>query len=233
MKFVDAIFSCPIFIEVAVDMVQAFWYCYHLTFSALDDFGTQASMSLGLVQSLILLTMVMLSAAFTNEASKLAKDVIVSLPSFYPNYEKELKICIGQRFTQDVDLSLWKIYRIDKPLFISTLGTLLTYGVLLGTLGSVQTSTNDTPCSHAYFLGMLQRLILPATVLLAAAHIHEASNLAIDMIVSLPSFSPSRVKKLIVYITAVKYVQFTYKENPRLIPYPGDTSSNCTRILLV
>ncbi|GBN02645.1 hypothetical protein AVEN_212398-1 [Araneus ventricosus] len=148
LKYVDTIFSCPMFIEVTVDMVQVFWYCYHLIFTATNDFQAQACMSLGTLQSLLSLAMVLLSASFANEASKLARNVILSLPSFYPNYRKELKIYIGQHYKEEVDLTLWKIYRIDKSLFISAIGTLLTYGVLLGTLGTVQNSTNDNICSN-------------------------------------------------------------------------------------
>ncbi|GIZ04642.1 hypothetical protein CEXT_164861 [Caerostris extrusa] len=40
-------------------------------------------------------------------------------------------------------LTLWKIYRIDKSLLISAIGTLISYGILVGTLGSVQNSNND------------------------------------------------------------------------------------------
>ncbi|GBM30013.1 hypothetical protein AVEN_165588-1 [Araneus ventricosus] len=126
------------FIEVLVDMVKLFWFGY--TFAFMQGADTQASIffCFGIVQSLILLSIVLLPAAAANKAAYLAREVVTSLPAWFPKRSKEIKMYVRQRFVSNVSLTLWDIYRIDKSLFITALGTLLTYGVLLGTLGNTQ-----------------------------------------------------------------------------------------------
>ncbi|GIZ04644.1 hypothetical protein CEXT_164871 [Caerostris extrusa] len=54
-----------------------------------------------------------------------------------------IKALICRSFMGKTSLTLWKIYRIDNSLLISAIGTLISYGILVGTLGSVQSSNNE------------------------------------------------------------------------------------------
>ncbi|GFW48147.1 hypothetical protein TNCV_4937531 [Trichonephila clavipes] len=47
----------------------------------------------------------------------------------------EIKHRLKEYLTRETHLTLWKIYVIDMPLVITSFGTLLTYGMLLGTVG--------------------------------------------------------------------------------------------------
>ncbi|GFX10013.1 uncharacterized protein TNCV_4101521 [Trichonephila clavipes] len=86
----------------------------------------------------------MLPASNTNEAIRVAQGTIASVPGWFPLQYKKLKIYVQTKFKhQELGLSLWKIYTIDKPLLISTLGALVSYGILLGTLGSIRNSKHS------------------------------------------------------------------------------------------
>ncbi|GFQ71460.1 uncharacterized protein TNCT_83241 [Trichonephila clavata] len=87
--------------------------------------------------------MILYSAAIANEAAMLAQDTVISVPAWFRQNYKELKMMIRRRFKRKYSLTLWKIYVIDKRLLISALGNLVTYGILLGTLGSLQFSRTE------------------------------------------------------------------------------------------
>ncbi|GFY73206.1 uncharacterized protein TNIN_68961 [Trichonephila inaurata madagascariensis] len=84
----------------------------------------------------ILVCMIILSASAANRASLAAKEAIYSLPGRIPRYYYELEVIIRSECMRDVSLTLWKIYEIDRSLILSALGTLITYGMLLVTMGS-------------------------------------------------------------------------------------------------
>ncbi|GIY91005.1 uncharacterized protein CDAR_550201 [Caerostris darwini] len=87
----------------------------------------------------------MLPGAAVNRIAEVAKDVIISCPGWYPNHYNEVKACVRTRFKQKKSaLTLWKIYNIDKSLLISAVGSLVTYGILIGTLGTVQHSVEES-----------------------------------------------------------------------------------------
>ncbi|GFU90750.1 hypothetical protein TNCV_3781851 [Trichonephila clavipes] len=47
----------------------------------------------------------------------------------------EIRRRLKEYLTREIHLTLWKIYVMDMPLVITSFGALLTYGMLLGTLG--------------------------------------------------------------------------------------------------
>ncbi|GIY10939.1 hypothetical protein CEXT_219781 [Caerostris extrusa] len=47
------------------------------------------------------------------------------------------------KFLPKTALTLGKMYRIDKSMLISAIATLISYGIVLGTLGSVQSSDDE------------------------------------------------------------------------------------------
>ncbi|GFR03776.1 uncharacterized protein TNCT_428791 [Trichonephila clavata] len=84
----------------------------------------------------IFVCMVILSASTANSASLAAKEAIYSLPGKILQYYYKLEVLIRSDCMRDVSLTLWKIYKIDQSLILSALGTLMTYGMLLATMGN-------------------------------------------------------------------------------------------------
>ncbi|GIY07663.1 hypothetical protein CDAR_216701 [Caerostris darwini] len=90
----------------------------------------------------VLLMMILPSAAAANQAAATAREIVLSLPGWFPKRFSIIKLLVCRSFKSETALTLWNIYRIDKSMLISAIGTLISYGILLGTLGSVQ-SSND------------------------------------------------------------------------------------------
>ncbi|GBM00160.1 hypothetical protein AVEN_176402-1 [Araneus ventricosus] len=126
------------FIEVLIAMLQLFYFCYILAFVPKTDNLAYASFILGVMQYFTVLLLLILPAAAVNEVAKQAVEIIASLPTLFPEYYKDLKKKIRQKCMKEVSLSLWKIYRIDTSLLVTALGTLISYGVLFGTFGTIQ-----------------------------------------------------------------------------------------------
>ncbi|GBO07316.1 hypothetical protein AVEN_226335-1 [Araneus ventricosus] len=87
----------------------------------------------------IVLLSVIFSASEAVQAGKLARELIVSLPGFLPLRYTELKKKVRRKnLKREIVLTLCKTYTIDRSLLFSALGTLATYGILIATLGNVQ-----------------------------------------------------------------------------------------------
>ncbi|GIY47366.1 uncharacterized protein CDAR_501941 [Caerostris darwini] len=99
--------------------------------------------SIGFVQYFILLLITLTPAADVNQASAMAREFVLSLPGWIPQRYSRIKVLIRRSFMRETALTLWKIYRIDNSLLISAIGTLISYGILFGTLGIVQSSNNE------------------------------------------------------------------------------------------
>ncbi|GIY08989.1 uncharacterized protein CEXT_352021 [Caerostris extrusa] len=148
IELMDDFLSYPAFVTVISILASLFWAGYTMVFFHNDDYASIACLSLVIVLFSSYLFMIMLPASSVNESSAVAKEAIFSLPGYIPRHYKALKACVRKRFRQrEPTLTLWRIYRIDKPLLISTIGTLVTYGFLVGTLGSVQSSIIVFICS--------------------------------------------------------------------------------------
>ncbi|GFU06047.1 uncharacterized protein NPIL_164591 [Nephila pilipes] len=120
-------------------MAGLFWTGFSLAFSLKNDYQSYACLFGATLFYSCVLLLVFLPAAVANQSAEDAKDVIISLPGWFPQHYNELKIYVRKKFKQRKSkFTLWKIYKIDKSLIISTLGTLLSYGFLIGTLGTVQ-----------------------------------------------------------------------------------------------
>ncbi|GFR14421.1 hypothetical protein TNCT_471 [Trichonephila clavata] len=78
--------------------------------------------------------LIMASASVTNELASKVKCVMQCLPrSSIQNPQRKFKF--KKDLKQDNSLTLWKVYVMDRSLIITSIGTLLTYGILIGTLG--------------------------------------------------------------------------------------------------
>ncbi|GFW17731.1 uncharacterized protein TNCV_2652881 [Trichonephila clavipes] len=80
--------------------------------------------------------MVIISASDANTAADVAKEAVLSLPGKIPHYYNELKIILKKDCKQNVSLTLWKMYKIDRSLILCALGVLMNYGILIATLGT-------------------------------------------------------------------------------------------------
>ncbi|GFU06016.1 uncharacterized protein NPIL_164461 [Nephila pilipes] len=140
MKLADEFLSFPVFILVLISMSGLFSYTYMLIFISGNDWANYIFNLGSIVYYLMILLMVMLPAAAANEASAHARDFIISLPGWFPEHYLELTVCICQKYKSKVSLTLWNIYKIEKSLFISALGTLVTYGCLIGNIRITQGS---------------------------------------------------------------------------------------------
>ncbi|GIX99520.1 uncharacterized protein CDAR_104501 [Caerostris darwini] len=81
-------------------------------------------------------------ASSVNKSAELARDAIRCFAERFPHSYNELNFYSQLQMKQKPSLTLWNVYKIDKSLLISLLGTFVTYGYLVGTLGSVQELKN-------------------------------------------------------------------------------------------
>ncbi|GIX81308.1 uncharacterized protein CEXT_532261 [Caerostris extrusa] len=78
--------------------------------------------------------LLMISASMTNEKTTKTKLVIQCLLS-HCHLETRMKIKYEKNIALESNLTSWKIYVFDRSLLITSLGSLITYGILLATLG--------------------------------------------------------------------------------------------------
>ncbi|GBO31410.1 hypothetical protein AVEN_89493-1 [Araneus ventricosus] len=135
---IDDIFSYTVFVLVVSSMAGLFRTIYSLIFllGTHFEFSTLYWFS-GIYYSIVLLS-VIFSASEAVQAGKLARELIVSLPGFLPLRYEELKKMVRRNFKREIVLTLWKTYTIDRSLLFSSFGALVTYGILIATLGNVQ-----------------------------------------------------------------------------------------------
>ncbi|GBO15499.1 hypothetical protein AVEN_226350-1 [Araneus ventricosus] len=135
---IDDIFSYPVCVLVVSSMAGLFRPIYSLIFLLETHFEFSILyLFRGIYYSIVLLS-VIFSASEAVQAGKLARELIASLPGFLPLRYTELKKIVRRNFKREIVLTLWKTYTIDRSLLFSALGTLATYGILIATLGNVQ-----------------------------------------------------------------------------------------------
>ncbi|GIY88590.1 uncharacterized protein CEXT_663681 [Caerostris extrusa] len=143
MIMVDNFMSLPIFVSVVNILVTLFWLGYSFAFMPNVNSATSIFVAMGFIQYFVLLLITLPPAAAVNHAAARARETVLSLPGWFPKRYSIIKMYVRRRFMHKTALTLWKIYRIDKSLLISAIGTLISYGILFGTLGSVQNSNNE------------------------------------------------------------------------------------------
>ncbi|GFU06002.1 uncharacterized protein NPIL_164401 [Nephila pilipes] len=113
-------------------MIGLFWSSYSFVSFSSNDFALLYVTISSIAFYFMIFLMVILPAAAANQVGIRARNIVISLPGWFPQHYNELSMHVRQHFTQEDFLTLWKIYKIDKSLLISALGTLLTYGFLVG-----------------------------------------------------------------------------------------------------
>ncbi|GBN66103.1 hypothetical protein AVEN_204400-1 [Araneus ventricosus] len=144
MSYADDFLSPYAFCFVLMGLSGVFWFSYIFAFLKLSDYYSYIFIFSAIIYYMLQLLSVMLSAAAANKASEMARSTVKLMGSWIPQPYRDSDMYLRQRLKPSVHMTLWKIYKIDKSLLINSLGTLLTYGMLLGTLGSAQ-NQNDMP----------------------------------------------------------------------------------------
>ncbi|GIY94391.1 uncharacterized protein CEXT_369251 [Caerostris extrusa] len=102
----------------------------------------------------VLLLITLTPATAACQAAATTREIVLSLPAWFPKRYRIIKLHVRHKLMHKTALTSWKIDRIDKSsnyridnfdesLLISSVGTLNSYGILVGTLGSVQNSNNE------------------------------------------------------------------------------------------
>ncbi|GFT15396.1 uncharacterized protein NPIL_428861 [Nephila pilipes] len=136
MSTMDDELSFLVFLTVLLSMTGIFWRSYRLQFhtSASDEY--MISLICSTVIYSLLMIMVLISAAVTNEQANKAINEIKKVPYKIQKQSERIKCILRKDSVQDYRLTLWKIYPIHRSLIITSFGTLLTYGMLIGALGN-------------------------------------------------------------------------------------------------
>ncbi|GFY40878.1 uncharacterized protein TNIN_17881 [Trichonephila inaurata madagascariensis] len=119
-------------------MSGIFAFGYAFVFMPPDDYIVYLMVMYGIIQNFLYLLLSMLPAAGCNRASNMARNTITSLPGWFPQQYKLLKMLVCQRYKNAFVLTLWKMYIIDEPLLMSALGTLVTYGFLVANISMIK-----------------------------------------------------------------------------------------------
>ncbi|GFY47001.1 uncharacterized protein TNIN_11341 [Trichonephila inaurata madagascariensis] len=139
METLEHFMSSSAFILVLSSMTGLFWFSYDMIFAIKKDYLHYLNSMTGEMFQSSMFVMVIISASSANTAADVAKEAVMSLPGRIPQYYSELKVILRKDCKQNICLTLWKIYKIDRSLIISALGVLMSYGVLIATLGTVST----------------------------------------------------------------------------------------------
>ncbi|GFQ97615.1 uncharacterized protein TNCT_101351 [Trichonephila clavata] len=135
MGSVDEHLSQPVFLTVVFTMAGLFWGGYRIVFNSGMTNGYFLSLLISLSFCLSIQLLIMISACMTNELASKVKCVVQCLPYRSSLQDPQRKFKFNKDLNQENSLTLWKAYVMDRSLIITSIGTLLTYGILIGTLG--------------------------------------------------------------------------------------------------
>ncbi|GFQ94187.1 uncharacterized protein TNCT_141491 [Trichonephila clavata] len=130
MKSLDDYLCFSAFVIVLSTMFGLFFLNFKIMFRSSD----YLSSLFGEIWFLVSICMIIISASAANNAFFTTKETIQSLPWKIPQYHTQLKMIIRCKCMRSVSLTLWKVYKIERSLIFSAMGTLVTYGILLATL---------------------------------------------------------------------------------------------------
>ncbi|GFR10062.1 uncharacterized protein TNCT_534451 [Trichonephila clavata] len=135
MCAMDGEFSFLAFVTIVSSMTGLFWRGYSFAFHSNASREGVLVMICSTMLYLSFQLQIMISASTTNELSRKIRSIVKNVALQISSKCQTLGLILRRNSYQHFTLTLWKIYAVDKALIISTLGTLLTYGMLLGTLG--------------------------------------------------------------------------------------------------
>ncbi|GFS49008.1 uncharacterized protein TNIN_292801 [Trichonephila inaurata madagascariensis] len=134
-RILDEHFSQPVFLAVFYTMAGLFWGGYRAAFLPNKGMTYSLTLLIVLIYYLSIQVLIMVSASITNELSSKVKCVMqcLSYQNFIQDPQRKFKFKKG--LNQNNSLTLWNVYVMDRSLIITSVGTLLTYGIMIGTLG--------------------------------------------------------------------------------------------------
>ncbi|GIY15229.1 hypothetical protein CDAR_537991 [Caerostris darwini] len=133
LRSIDELFSFPAFLANLLNLFGLFWTGYRIAFLTNVHEGSFYLIS-PVIYHLSQHLLLMISASMTNEKAAKAKLIIQCLLR-YCHLKTRKKIKYEKRIALESNLTSWKIYVFDRSLLITSFSCLLTYGILLGTLG--------------------------------------------------------------------------------------------------
>ncbi|GFQ93321.1 uncharacterized protein TNCT_64721 [Trichonephila clavata] len=129
----DKVLSFPTFIAILMSMIGLFWGGYRLAFKKYVSNKYLVSQACSASCYFTFQLLIMISASMTNEMAKKVKNTLQCLKYRFPRDVREKKF--KEVIMMDSNLTLWKIYVLDRSLVIKVISTLLTFGILIGALG--------------------------------------------------------------------------------------------------
>ncbi|GBN70144.1 hypothetical protein AVEN_6371-1 [Araneus ventricosus] len=127
-------FSFPAFLTALMALMGIFANGYKMVFHTYGSPEYAIPLICCLIFHVSHFLFLIIVASVTNEAAQEIGRFVHSLPFRFPAYP-DLKAMCELQLNRRCGLTLWKIYTVDRSLVIASLGTLLTYGILIGTLG--------------------------------------------------------------------------------------------------
>ncbi|GBN39764.1 hypothetical protein AVEN_139267-1 [Araneus ventricosus] len=127
--------SSVAFLVVVLSMMGLFSSGYRIAFSPSarnTHFATRLFSGTFYLSFQLLL---IIHASLANEAKRKAGQAAKCLSYQCPMGNKQIKLLLNQDLNKDNYLTLWQICAIERSVLITNIGVLLTYGILLGTLG--------------------------------------------------------------------------------------------------
>ncbi|GFR17711.1 uncharacterized protein TNCT_36921 [Trichonephila clavata] len=133
IRNIDREFSFAIFAIIIVNMVELFWGGYRLAFRSRRNTKYVIALICSASCYLTFQLLIMISACMTNEMAEKVKNTLLCMKYRFSRDLRETKF--KEVSTKENNLTLWKMYFLDRSLLITSFGTVLTYGILIGTLG--------------------------------------------------------------------------------------------------
>ncbi|GFU72542.1 uncharacterized protein TNCV_22241 [Trichonephila clavipes] len=142
MKSLEDYLCFSAFLIVVSSMSGLFYVNYTILFVPIGGYQHYLASVAGEIYFSALFVMVVVPASAVNAAFVALKKSSIFLLGKLPHHFKESAMIINKESLEVVPLTLWKIYKIDRSLIISAIGTLLTYGILVATLDTMKSTNN-------------------------------------------------------------------------------------------
>ncbi|GFQ81378.1 uncharacterized protein TNCT_118821 [Trichonephila clavata] len=123
------------FATVLNGMLGLFWFSYIVTFYSITNAVDYSNLLCFAIIFVWFKLLILFSASTTNELLAQTKNGFRCMTYRIPTAHQEIRRRLKEYLNRETRLTLWKIYVMDTPLVITSFGALLTYGMLLGTLG--------------------------------------------------------------------------------------------------
>ncbi|GIY52846.1 hypothetical protein CDAR_432721 [Caerostris darwini] len=142
MLCMDNGFSLSSLITIVDILANLFWFGYSFAFPPNVNSMTGIFVSIGFLQYFILLLITLTPAAGCQPSCGDGKGICSVFARLDSKAVQQHKSTYSSEFHTRNCIDIANIYRINKSLLISSIGTLISYGILVGTLRSVQSSNN-------------------------------------------------------------------------------------------